>query len=64
MIDKEIVIRKEIISIIKAENEKVKDFNVKASNQYIRGFISGYSTAKNVDIPCHWYDQIIVEIES
>ena len=62
MVDKEIVTRDKIISIMKAENEMVKDFNIKASNQYIRGFISGYSEALNVKIPSHWYDQIINKI--
>ena len=58
----EITIKKTIITNLKNKELIVREFGKTTSEQFVRGYITGFSESLNVDIPCHWYDQIIEEI--
>jgi hypothetical protein len=64
--NKEITFKKEIISKLIDVQDTIKKHTREQClpEQFVRGFIMGAETAKDIKLPSHWYDEIIQAIKT
>ena len=60
----EIEVKEQIISKLREKELVVKKIGKTTSDQFIRGYIDGVSEITGVDIPCHWYQEIISSVHN
>lgn len=62
--DPEIELKQQIIKQLKEMNEITIKYGASClSSQFIRGYISGSSAAKEIKIPTHWYEGMVNEVK-
>ena len=61
--ERELELKALIIETMKREKAILAKVNATLEPLFISGFIYGVSVAENTEIPSHWYDIIIKEIE-
>ena len=62
--EKELELKALIIETMKKEQAILHKIGAPLNRLYVSGFIYGVSIASKVEIPSHWYDIIIKEIEA
>ena len=64
--DKEITLKKTIIEELIKQNLIIKEYTKDFSHneQFYRGYILGCSHTANIEIPSHWYNEIIKEVKN
>jgi len=58
-VEPEIKAREDVINHLKENVDIAKRYGYKTSEDFCRGYISGYSSGLGVKIPSHWYDEIL-----
>jgi len=55
--------KKKIIAVLKERQRDLKEYRASMTEAFIRGFIVGAEAMVDINIPSHWYEEIINEVK-